>query len=225
MLTASDHAAAYMRRLIFEGELRPDSRIPQDQVALALGISRIPVREALIALASEGYVTIAAHRGAFVNAFTDEDVADHFELRGHTRAVLARRAAVRRDPELPGRLAMVVSRMRETDDPDAFLAMSEESQRLLWEVGGSSRLQSAFDRFSNFVPGNYYAVIPGAVALGRDWSAREAAAQRDYDPDAAVRAAVESSVAYGTEVIRFLRSRGQLAAVETASPGWPVRIG
>ncbi|HUS60753.1 MAG TPA: GntR family transcriptional regulator, partial [Acidimicrobiales bacterium] len=44
------HAADYIRRLIFEGELRQGERVPQDEIADALSLSRIPVREGLIAL-------------------------------------------------------------------------------------------------------------------------------------------------------------------------------
>jgi len=50
---------------MFDGTLGPGEKIPQDDVAGVLGISRIPVREALIALEREGRVTIELHRGAF----------------------------------------------------------------------------------------------------------------------------------------------------------------
>jgi DNA-binding GntR family transcriptional regulator len=56
--SSGDRAALYIRRLIFDGELRPGARVPQDDVARSMGISRIPVREALIALEREGWVTI-----------------------------------------------------------------------------------------------------------------------------------------------------------------------
>ena len=51
--SSGDQAALYIRRLIFDGQLRPGGRVPQDEVAKSLGISRIPVREALIALEAE----------------------------------------------------------------------------------------------------------------------------------------------------------------------------
>jgi DNA-binding GntR family transcriptional regulator len=63
-LSSGDQAALYIRRLIFDGDLRPGTRVPQDEIAQTLGVSRIPVREALIALEREGWVTIELHRGA-----------------------------------------------------------------------------------------------------------------------------------------------------------------
>ncbi|HLT70291.1 MAG TPA: GntR family transcriptional regulator, partial [Acidimicrobiales bacterium] len=62
--SGAEVAALHVRRMIFEGRLRPGDRVPQDAVAAELGISRIPLREALIALEREGWVRLEAHRGA-----------------------------------------------------------------------------------------------------------------------------------------------------------------
>src|SRR5205807_1670763 len=65
--SSGNQAADYIRTLIFEGQLRPGQRVPQEDVAEALSLSRIPVREGLIALEREGWVSIELNRGAFVN--------------------------------------------------------------------------------------------------------------------------------------------------------------
>src|SRR5580658_5398219 len=44
--SSGNQAAAYIRTLIFNGDLRPGQRVPQDDIAVALGVSRIPLREA-----------------------------------------------------------------------------------------------------------------------------------------------------------------------------------
>src|SRR5690606_39573785 len=80
--SSGEQAASYIRRLIFDGVLRPGARVPQDDIAADLGISRIPVREALIALERQGWVTIERHRGAFVTALDPPAVRDHSELYG-----------------------------------------------------------------------------------------------------------------------------------------------
>ena len=79
---SGEHIASYVRRLIFEGELRPGMRVPQDAIAQDLGVSRIPVREALIVLEREGWVTNEMHRGAFINTLDEPTVHDHYELFG-----------------------------------------------------------------------------------------------------------------------------------------------
>ena len=52
----SEQVSEHVRRLIFDGELHPGDRIPQDAIAAELGVSRIPVREALIEMARDGLV-------------------------------------------------------------------------------------------------------------------------------------------------------------------------
>ena len=52
--SSGDLVAIHVRTLIFNGELRQGDRVHQDDVAKALGISRIPVREALVALEQQG---------------------------------------------------------------------------------------------------------------------------------------------------------------------------
>src|SRR5438270_13880879 len=80
--SSGDEAALLIRRMIFDGELRPGERVPQDDVAAMIGISRIPVREALIALEREGWVTIEMHRGDFVNALDVRSVGYSYALFG-----------------------------------------------------------------------------------------------------------------------------------------------
>src|SRR5207248_11628760 len=98
--SSGDEAALLIRRMIFDGELHPGERVPQDDVAAMLGISRIPVGEALIALEREGWVTIEMHRGAFVNALDARSVRDHYELVGVVYGLGARLAIARAGPGL-----------------------------------------------------------------------------------------------------------------------------
>src|SRR3954469_4259307 len=102
--SSGDEAALLIKRMIFEGELKPGQRVPQDEVAAMLGISRIPVREALIALEREGWGTIEMHRGAFVNAVDANSVRDNDELFGLVYGFAAQRAIARAGPELVERL-------------------------------------------------------------------------------------------------------------------------
>ena len=119
-------AALYIRRLIFEGELRPGERVPQDELAQDLGISRIPIREALIALESGGWVTIELHRGAFVTALDEQAVRDHYELYGLVYGFAAKRALARKAPGLEDELAKLGDAFNETDDPEELESLAIE---------------------------------------------------------------------------------------------------
>ena len=103
--TSGDEAALYIRRLIFDGYLRPGARVHQDDVAKAVGISRIPVREALISLERQGWVTIEPNRGAFVTTFDERAVRDHYELYGLVYGFAATKALERSPGALGDKLA------------------------------------------------------------------------------------------------------------------------
>ncbi len=68
----ADRAAEHLRRSIAEGSLTPGERIIEAEIATALGVSRSPVREAIIRLAQEGLITILPYRGAIVAQLTRE---------------------------------------------------------------------------------------------------------------------------------------------------------
>jgi len=79
--TTPQHALEQLRRAIVDGELRPGQRIAQEQVALRLGMSIAPVREALQVLDQEGQVTYRPRRGYFVTELRIEDLEEIYELR------------------------------------------------------------------------------------------------------------------------------------------------
>ena len=93
--SSGDLVAIHVRSLIFNGALRQGDRVHQDDIARQLGVSRIPVREAIIALDREGWLTITPHRGAFVHGLDEDALRDHYELLGLVYGLAARRATER----------------------------------------------------------------------------------------------------------------------------------
>lgn len=79
--TAQEAVLVELRRLIVEGELGPGSAIRQDALASSLGVSRVPVREALKILEGEGQITYRPHRGYFVTELTASDVREIYRIR------------------------------------------------------------------------------------------------------------------------------------------------
>src|SRR5438093_2024313 len=88
-----DAAAAYLRQQILTGKLTPGTKIDQDEVSEALGMSRLPVREALIELANESLVDAVPRRGAFVARLERADIVDHYRIFGLIAGLAASRAA------------------------------------------------------------------------------------------------------------------------------------
>lgn len=79
--TIADQVAELLRQRILTGQLRGGQPIRQEHLAAELGVSRIPLREALKQLAAEGFVTITSHKGAMVAELSVPEVEELFELR------------------------------------------------------------------------------------------------------------------------------------------------
>jgi DNA-binding GntR family transcriptional regulator len=90
--TAEAIAAAELRDAIVRGDLAPGAKIRQEATAQQLGISLIPVREALKTLASEGVVTYHPQRGYFVSELPAESVADIYAVRDLLETEVERQA-------------------------------------------------------------------------------------------------------------------------------------
>ena len=78
----SDQVYAYLRRQMNQGDLLPGSTINIGEIANQLGISKTPLRDALIHLELEGFVTILPRRGVRVNQLEIEDVKNAYDSIG-----------------------------------------------------------------------------------------------------------------------------------------------
>lgn len=86
-----------LRERILSGEFRPGARLVEGKLSAEMAVSRIPVREALRALAAEGLVTIEPRRGATVSVLSDDLAYDMVEVRATLEGLNAKLAAMRRD--------------------------------------------------------------------------------------------------------------------------------
>lgn len=72
----------YLRDEIHKHNLRPGSAVNMGAISKKLGISKTPLRDALIQLEMEDFVTIKARRGIFVNPLTLEDIRNYYQVIG-----------------------------------------------------------------------------------------------------------------------------------------------
>lgn len=90
--TVSMLALEALRDRILHGDYPEGTPLRQDAIAAELGVSRIPVREALRQLEAEGLVTVSPHVGAIVSSLSLDEIRELFELRAVIEADLLRRA-------------------------------------------------------------------------------------------------------------------------------------
>ncbi len=79
--TMTTQVADFLRQGILSGTYKAGEQLRQERLASELGVSRIPVREALHQLHSEGFVTLVSHKGAVVAAVSLEEIIELHELR------------------------------------------------------------------------------------------------------------------------------------------------
>ncbi len=95
---ASLVAVEVIREAIMDGRLEPGQRLKEEELARELGISRTPVREALLILQTDGLVEAHPNRGATVRSYDLDDLGDLYMLRAALEGVAARLAAERATP-------------------------------------------------------------------------------------------------------------------------------
>jgi DNA-binding GntR family transcriptional regulator len=95
----SDIAAERIRRAIVSGALSTGERITEERLASELGMSRIPVREALQRLQAEGFVYISPNVGAAVAQFSTIEIENLLAVRAAIESLIASQAAQRRDDD------------------------------------------------------------------------------------------------------------------------------
>ncbi|MBE9573995.1 MAG: GntR family transcriptional regulator [Proteobacteria bacterium] len=114
-----------IRRRILTGDFRPGERINESEIALKLGISRSPVREALRVLEGEGLITTLPRKGSFITNISAQDVEELFEIREilecHAIDCIKKRA--KKSPDELGALIEEIGREL-LKEPDIFTVIS-----------------------------------------------------------------------------------------------------
>lgn len=79
--TTTGRVAALLRDQILSGALSEGMQLRQEKLAAELGVSRVPIREALHQLEAEGLVTLESHKGAVVSGLSIDDLEEVYEIR------------------------------------------------------------------------------------------------------------------------------------------------
>jgi len=147
----ADRAYTWIRDRIFAGSFTPGMHLKEEELAVRLGVSRSPVRDALRRLAGEGLVAMQRDRGTYVNEFSREEIDEIFHLRAALEAYATALAAQRMDPGLVERLESLAAKMEALESrkgADAFrrfALLNNEFHRAILSAAQSPRLESLLD--------------------------------------------------------------------------------
>jgi DNA-binding GntR family transcriptional regulator len=123
---AGSRIADSLRDSILRGEFAPGSRIRQEDVADRLGASRLPVREALRILESEGLVTLVANTGAWIAHLSLEECQELYQIRERVEPLLLSYSMPGLDETALDRLAALADEMQAGTDVARFLQLDRE---------------------------------------------------------------------------------------------------
>ena len=127
--TAQEAVLTELRRWIATGRLQPAEQIVQDTLALELGVSRVPLREALKILEGEGQVSYVAHRGYFVTELSLSDLLEVYRIRELLEAEAVRRGVPLLTTEDVARLEEAADDVRRAAAALDIPAMSTTNRR------------------------------------------------------------------------------------------------
>lgn len=140
----NDLVAQNLRERILNGQLSQGDRLVEGRLSQEFGVSRVPVREALRLLATEGLVEIEPRRGASVARFDDQQMREVVEVRATLEALNAKLAARRHNPAQITELRRILqegTRLAEMGDSSALDHLNQEFHDALGQVAGNSVLR------------------------------------------------------------------------------------
>ncbi|GAB3041482.1 GntR family transcriptional regulator [Parafrigoribacterium mesophilum] len=146
---ASHRIAGSLREEILHGALRPGERLRQEDIAERFGASRLPVREALRILESDGLVTLVANTGAWVAKLSLAECSELYRIRERLEPLLLAESI----PGLPGgavdRLEELATSMEHTPDIETFLRLDREFHLLSFSAANTALLGDIVRRLWN----------------------------------------------------------------------------
>lgn len=142
---------AVLREAIFTGVLPSGQVLRQETLAEALGVSRVPVRSALMQLEADGLVVITPRRGARVRSLAATLVEQTFEIRRLLETYALRRSMADMSAERAGRLAELATKLDNPDGTENFRDVLLRFYHELYNAEGQPVLTAQIDRLRDNV--------------------------------------------------------------------------
>ena len=211
-----EETTRYLRELLLSGHYAAGDRMAVHHLAEMLGVSTMPVREALVTLANEGLLEVVPRRGFRVAATSLRDVEDAFRVHAYTAGLLAEEAAAIISPERIAELRTVQESVAtlfrdKSEVPDLPLRVEEQNfrfHRIINHVPEAKRLRWFLRAATRYVPRRFYETVPGWMELTRDRHGPIIDALEARDKTAAKRLMEHHVLEAGRMVVEHLKGRG-----------------
>jgi DNA-binding GntR family transcriptional regulator len=150
-LTVEEMTESFIRQAILRGVFRPGERVPQDEIAAALGVSRMPVRASLRPLEAEGLLDIRPHRGAVVASLRREEITELYEMRVLLEGYLLERAIANLTASDVARLEEIARRLEGSPELAEGLAARKDFYRELYALADRPRAAALVEQLRDSV--------------------------------------------------------------------------
>ena len=211
VLSMSDQVSESLRSMILMGEMRPGEQVTQERLAAELGVSTMPVREALLRLSHEGFIDGGRGRSFRIATTTRGDIADIYWM----HATLAGELAARACHGISDEDLQALQRVHEDWQVavrSGHLATLEtenfEFHRLINLAAGSPKLLLIMRNTLRMIPEHFYSMLPSWVSSSTKGHEEILQALVARDEPAARRATSEHVLAAGEMLIDHFDDKG-----------------
>lgn len=203
-----DQVVEHVLSLLLVGKLRSGDRIDRNEISKELGVSRVPIQEALVQLEHDGIVSTRYHRGAFVERFDEANLLEHYELDGLLNGIASARAAASPTPRISGQLDALMRSLRAAKEPRTFSQIADEYRLTINGDYAGPRLHATIRASRNLIPRLFWMTYQSDRDEILPFYEDETAAIHRHDPDAARAACVARSYSLArTMVAELVRRR------------------
>ena len=142
-LSTAEAAVKYLENKIIHNEFKPGQRLIERELSKLLGVSKIPIREALQTLEKSGLVRIVPRKGATVTPFTPKEIEGNYAIRETLVGLAARLAArhiCKEDLAKIKKIAGEMARKCEKNNLNSYFSLNLEFSQLLSNIGRNQQL-------------------------------------------------------------------------------------
>ncbi|HHY46722.1 MAG TPA: GntR family transcriptional regulator [Firmicutes bacterium] len=210
-----------IKEIIISGKLEPGQRLVAQQIAEEMGVSRMPVREALKRLEAQGFVYSVPHKGAVVSDLSVKDIEEIYAIRRVLEAYSVRQACKLATREHLAELERIAEEAEigvAREGEPAFYEKNDEFHYALFRASGNETLAELLRNL--WEKSSYYRTLGTALKGRLDQSMADhraiIRALREKDPDTAEELVTRHTDAAFTALIEFLKKK-------EAEKGYPLR--
>lgn len=138
-------------RALIQGRIKPGERLVEDDIAEELGVSRSPIRRALVEMSQMGIVDLIPHKGARIKSWNIDEIIDFWRFRVLIEGLAAEQAAERMTPEEKADLLQITKDLEAAVKEDSLEKITELDLKFHIFIVKSSKNDSVISSYESMI--------------------------------------------------------------------------